>query len=94
VRVNPRFADLVPGFLNNRRQDVKSMRDAVGRGDFETVQRLGHGMRGAGGSYGFQAITDIGAALEQAGGRRDVDAVRSWLGELSSYLERVAVVAE
>src|SRR4029450_3759796 len=56
VRVNPRFADLIPAFLQNRRQGVITMLDALDRRDFETVESLGHGMKGAGGSWGFQAI--------------------------------------
>src|SRR3954452_19069425 len=94
VRVNPKFADLIPGFLQNRRQDVSAILDALDRGDFETVESLGHGMKGAGGSYGFQAITDIGGALEQAGEGGDNDASRKWVGELSSYLDRVEIVSD
>ena len=94
VRANPKFADLIPGFLQNRRQDVIAMLDALDRGDFETVESLGHGMKGAGGSWGFQAITDIGAALEQAAEGADTDASRKWVGELSGYLDRVEIVAD
>jgi PAS domain S-box-containing protein len=94
VRVDPKFADLIPGFLQNRRQDVIATLDALNRGDFETVESLGHGMRGAGGSWGFQTITDIGAALEQAGESADSDASRKWAGELSRYLDRVEIVAD
>jgi CheY-like chemotaxis protein/HPt (histidine-containing phosphotransfer) domain-containing protein len=94
VRINPKFADLIPGFLQNRRQDVSAILDALDRGDFETVESLGHGMKGVGGSYGFQAITDIGAALEQAAESVDNDASRKWVGELSSYLDRVEIVSE
>jgi PAS domain S-box-containing protein len=94
VRPDPRFADLVPGFLLNRRQDVIAMHDALERGDFETVRTLGHGMKGAGASYGFQAITDMGDALEQAAAGTDANASRKWVGELSSYLDRVEVVAD
>jgi HPt (histidine-containing phosphotransfer) domain-containing protein len=93
VRADPKFADLIPGFLQNRRQDVIAMLDALNRGDFETVESLGHGMRGAGGSWGFQTITDIGAALEQAGESADSAASRKWVGELSKYLDRVEIVA-
>jgi response regulator RpfG family c-di-GMP phosphodiesterase len=94
VRANPTFADLIPGFLQNRRQDVIAMLDALDRADFKTVENLGHGMKGAGGSYGFQGITDIGAALEQAGERADIDASRKWVGELSGYLDRVEIVSD
>ena len=72
-------------FLQNCRQNVIAMLDALDRGDFETVESLGHGIKGAGGSYGFQAISDIGAALEQAAESADADASRRWVGELSRY---------
>ena len=94
VRANPKFADLIPVFLQNCRQNVIVMLDALDRGDFETVEILGHGMRGAGGSYEFQAITDIGAALEQAAERADTDASRKWVGELSRYLDRVEIISD
>jgi len=93
VHANPRFADLIPGFLLNRRQDVIAMMHALDKGDFGTVQNLGHGMKGAGGSWGFQGITDIGAALEQAAESSDNDLSRRWVGELSRYLDRVEIVA-
>ena len=83
VRANPKLADLIPGFLQNRRQDVIAMLEALDRGDFAIVESLGHGMKGAGGSWGFQAITDIGAALEQAAKSADNDASRKRVGELS-----------
>ena len=92
VRANPRFADLIPGFLQNRRQDVVGILDALDQGDFETVESLAHGMKGAGGSWGFQHITDIGAALEQAAKSGDNDASRKWVRELSRYLDRVEIV--
>ena len=94
VRANPKFADLIPEFLQNRRQDVIAMLDALDRDDFETVESLGHGMKGAGGSYGFEAITDIGAALEQAAEGTDSDASRKWLDELSRYLDRVEIISD
>ncbi len=94
VHANPKFADLIPGFLENRRHDVSAMLGALDRGDFETVESLGHGMKGAGGSYGFQAITDIGAAIEQAAESVDNDASRKWCAELSSYLDRVEIISD
>ena len=94
VRANPKLADVIPGFLQNRRQDVIAIMDALDRGDFETVESLGHGMKGAGGSWGFQAITDIGAALEHAAESADTDASRKWVGELSRFLDRVEIVTD
>ena len=94
VRAEPKFADLIPVFLQNCRKNVIAVLDALDRGDFETVEILGHGMRGAGGSYGFEAITDIGTALEQAAESADTDASRKWVGELSRYLDRVEIISD
>jgi HPt (histidine-containing phosphotransfer) domain-containing protein len=94
VRANPKLADLIPAFLQNRGQDVVAMLDALDRDDFKTVASLGHSMKGAGGSWGFNAITDIGAALEQAAESADKDASKKWVGELSTYLDRVRVVPD
>jgi PAS domain S-box-containing protein len=91
VRVDPKLADLVPTFLQNRRQDVIALLDALDRRDHATVESLGHGMKGAGGSWGFREITDIGAALEQSAAVADTVASRKWVGELSTYLDRIEI---
>jgi len=92
IHANPTIADLIPGFLDNRRKDAIAIKDALHKGDFELVERLGHGMKGAGGSWGFPGITDIGAALEQAASHGDASMSLKWVGELSSYLDRLEVV--
>lgn len=92
IHVDPDLADLIPGFLDNRRKDITVMQEALERGDFETVRILGHSMKGAGGGYGFDAITEIGATLEQAARGRNPDGIRKGLSALASYLARVEVV--
>ena len=92
VRANPKFADLIPSFLENRRHDVVAMLEALDRGDFATVENLGHGMKGAGGSWGFEGVTDIGADLERAAGSADNEASRKSVDELTRYLDRVEIV--
>jgi CheY-like chemotaxis protein/HPt (histidine-containing phosphotransfer) domain-containing protein len=93
VRAKPKFADRIPAYLQNCRQNAIAMLDALDRVDFKTVTILGHQMRGSGGAYGFQAITDIGAALQQAAESADTDASRKLVGELSSYLDRVEAIS-
>ena len=94
IRVAPEIAELIPGFLENRRKDIAAMLDAVQRGEFETVRVLGHSMKGAGGGYGFDAITEIGAALEQAAQQRNAAEIRNRVNELSCYLDRVEVISD
>jgi HPt (histidine-containing phosphotransfer) domain-containing protein len=92
VRVDPELADLIPGFLDNRRRDVEFLHEAMKQGDFEVIRTVGHKMRGDGGGYGFQEISEIGAALEQAAKDRNSIEIHRWVKELSNYLERIEVV--
>jgi HPt (histidine-containing phosphotransfer) domain-containing protein len=94
IRVDPEIAELIPGFLENRRKDIAAMLDAVQRGDFETVRVLGHSMKGAGGGYGLDAITEIGAALEQAAKQLNAAEIQNRVNELSCYLDRVEVISD
>lgn len=94
VYVDEDIEDLVPGFLENRQNDVTAMSDAVSSGDFDTVRVLGHSMKGSGGGYGFDGITDIGMSLEESAKEENEEAIRNWIAELSSYLERVEVIYE
>jgi HPt (histidine-containing phosphotransfer) domain-containing protein len=92
VHVDPDIADLVPGFLENRYKDIKTMGEALMQSDFETIRFLGHSMKGAGGSYGFDAITDIGRSLELAAIAQDASRIKKSIHELSAYLDCLKVV--
>lgn len=84
--------EIIPDFLDNRRDDVTTIDGAVGESDFETIRVLGHDMKGSGGGYGFDGITDIGHALEQAAKAQDQTEIRKLVRELASYVDRVEVV--
>lgn len=91
VQVDPDIADLVPGFLENRRQDVVKAQRALEQGDMSSLAMLGHTMKGAGAGYGFDEITVIGAAMETAAKQGDAGAVLASIARLAEYLENVDV---
>ena len=91
VLIDPELEDLIPGFLNNRRQDVIKMQAALADGDYDTIRLLGHSMKGAGGGYGFDTITDIGQALEIAAIENNAQTIKDQIRILSHYLEHVEV---
>ena len=91
---DPDTAPLVPGFLQNRRDDVDAMRRFIEAGDFGRVQALGHRMKGTGKSYGFPEISRIGAGIELAAHQNDAVTLERLVNELAAYLERVKVRLE
>jgi len=94
VYVDSDLMEIIPGFLDNRRDDITAMQAAVEEGDFETIRLLGHDMKGSGGGYGFDGITDIGRSLEQAAKDQDQTEIGKLVQELVNYVERVEIVYE
>lgn len=91
VVVDPDVADLVPGYLENRAQDLQQVRELLARGEFEPIGHIGHNLKGSGAGYGFERLTELGAALEDAARTRSGPGVDATLGELETFLECVVV---
>lgn len=94
VYINPELKELIPGFLENRRIEIKSILDSLIRNDFEAIRITGHNMQGIGGGYGFHGITDIGVSLEQAAKDRKPDDIKGLVEQMINYLECIEVVYE
>ncbi len=92
ARVDSDLMELIPGFMENRRQDVRAIMESVEQKDFEVIRVLGHDMKGSGGAYGFDAITDLGGCLEQAARGEDPTEILKLASELANYLDRVEIV--
>ena len=94
VVVDRDIEELIPGFLENRQADIRSILGSLEDDDYETVRILGHSMKGAGGGYGFDAISDIGQNLESAAREKNAWAIKKMVSDLASYLEQVDIVYE
>lgn len=91
VEVPADISELVPGFLDNRREDLARIAEALRTGDFPALRRLGHNMKGSGSAYGFDAISEQGARLERAALAGDCAAVSEAAASLETYLQRVTL---
>lgn len=92
VEISHDLEAIVPIFLDNRKKDIQTLRDALSKQDFRTIHTLGHRMKGDGGGYGFDRITDIGAAMERAAKLEDRATIEQQILQLEDFLKRVAVV--
>ncbi len=94
VQIDPDLEDLIPGFLNNRVNDVETIRSQLDSGNLDEIRILGHSMKGAGGGYGFDRITEIGDVIETAAVAGDLEVIRDAVDQLADYLARVEPVPE
>jgi HPt (histidine-containing phosphotransfer) domain-containing protein len=88
VARSPAAASLLPRFIAHRAEDVATIRQALDRGDYAIIARLGHNMRGNGRSYGFPDVATIGERMEAAARTPDVAGVCEQLAALEDWVAR------
>ena len=91
VSVDASIRDLVPLFLEQRRQDQLALENAVEKADFMLARRAAHAMTGASASYGFDALSALGERLSMAARAGDLASMRQLKRELDDYLSRLVV---
>jgi len=91
ARIPEDLMSLIPGYLENRRNDVSRIETLLAEGGFAEVERLAHSMKGTGGGYGFDGISSIGGAMETAARDKDHEEVRRQLNALEIYITTVKI---
>ncbi len=92
IHIDPDISDLVPGFLENRHQDVACLHEALKQFHFQTIETLGHNMKGIGAGYGFEDISTLGARIERAAKIKDAETIQACAEELLGYLNRIKII--
>lgn len=94
VKVNKVIADLVPGYLEARRNELEEIWERIGQADLDTLRVIGHRLRGSGEGYGFREITLLGAQIEDAAQAGQLHVVREAAARLEEYVAVVSYVAD
>jgi CheY-like chemotaxis protein/HPt (histidine-containing phosphotransfer) domain-containing protein len=88
VKADIGIEELVPGYLNSLRSDLRSLSAALQASDYSAIATVGHQMKGCGAGYGFAAVTDIGRQLETAAKAATEEAVQTQIRALADFLQR------
>ena len=91
IQIEKDLVEIVPGYLENRRQDLLTLQAALGAGDYVTIAGIGHRIRGTGAGYGFEWLSAAGATLETAGKTADAASIQKAIMEITDYLNRIEV---
>ena len=92
ARVEEDLAALIPGFLQNRKNDIAELQACLAANDYKKIQRIGHTLKGVCGSYGFDLMGAYGSKIEQAAVKMDQESIQVYLSKMTIYLERVQVI--
>jgi HPt (histidine-containing phosphotransfer) domain-containing protein len=86
----PEILRLVPGYLENRKKDLETLRESARNLDFTTIKFIGHNIKGNAESYGFPSLAPIGLRMENAALAGKLEDVESCIQDLSDFLARVS----
>lgn len=92
VSINAGLSELIPAYMERRRNDVADLTAALERGDFPAIETIGHRMRGNGASMGFAKISQVGEALEAGAQKTDRAAIDALRLELLNFLDHVDII--
>lgn len=92
VRPDPDLADLIPSFMQNRRNELAELQQARSRNDYEFIRRTSHTWKGICRPYGFVHLETLSRSLEEAGEREDAAEVERIVAEMADYLDNVRIV--
>ncbi len=90
----PALAGLRIGYLDHRRAELSNLVEALKNGDFTSLRRAGHNLKGMGAAYGFAELTDIGRAIESAAKNDDGAVIEVLLDQIDSYTNVVRPLQE
>ena len=90
LATDPDLAELVEIFVESLPERIQTLQEAFDRGDWETLRRTAHQLKGAAGSYGFDPLSPSAARLEQCvDAEQDTQAIAQALEELLELCRRV-----
>jgi len=91
AQILSQLRNIVPEFMERRRQDIETLRRALAGGDYPKISMVGHNLKGSGGGYGFQPISELGLQLEKSAAQNDDAEITRTIEALATYLQEVDV---
>ncbi len=92
VYVDELLQELIPSFMENRRNEFVELEKFFSQKDYEALAKLGHKLIGTGYNYGFQKLGDLASDLEKAGKNKDEASARRAIDGIRLHVQNVEVV--
>jgi len=94
VCIDEEIQDLVPAYLEKRKDEQQRMLELLNGKNFEELRSLGHKVKGSGGGYGFQGLSLIGAKIEESSKAEDGEKLTALIELYADFLKRVKITYE
>lgn len=91
VEVDQFLKDIVPKFLQARRDDMGNLQQLLQKQSWNEIQSIAHKIKGNAGSYGLTYLGDLGAQLETACKTQKTSIAPELVAKMKDYLEKVEI---
>jgi HPt (histidine-containing phosphotransfer) domain-containing protein len=92
VYINEILADLIPGFLASRTQEILEMQKLIDEKNFDGIVKFGHKMKGANLNYGFNTLGQLSSEFELAGFGKNIAQAQTLIGKIRHHLKNIEIV--
>ncbi|MBT6339185.1 MAG: Hpt domain-containing protein [Desulfobacula sp.] len=94
ITPDPDLADEAVWYKGKLVEYLHAAREAVDTQDIQSVQTIGHRMKGSAKSFGFDQAGEIGKTLELDAKNNDTPAMKRTLALLADYMDRVEIISD
>jgi HPt (histidine-containing phosphotransfer) domain-containing protein len=87
--MTPELKALLPGYLERRDKDARTLESSLFNKDFETIAAIAHKLKGNGTAFGFARISRTGEEMEKAAKEKDPDRLAILIQEFQETLAEI-----
>jgi HPt (histidine-containing phosphotransfer) domain-containing protein len=85
--------EIIPSFFEATWDDISVVKDALSNKDYETIRRIGHGLKGSCRGYGFCELGEMGKEMERAASeKKSREKIERILEDMIRYINTVSIV--
>ncbi len=86
---DPDFAEILEFYLASMSEKEVRIREMVRTGDFVSLQREAHQIRGSAANYGFPQLSDLSREVEEACRRGDFASAQRQADDMADFIGRM-----
>ncbi|MBF0362024.1 MAG: Hpt domain-containing protein [Oligoflexia bacterium] len=89
INVEQEIKELLPKYLNNRKNDLNIFKKALADLDAITIEKTAHKIAGNAGSYGLDHLGEIAKRMELESHDKELANIQKYLDEIEEYLNLI-----
>jgi HPt (histidine-containing phosphotransfer) domain-containing protein len=82
--------EAIARYIERRIQDARDCREALNKGDFAVLLKVGHQVKGNAISFGFAELGEIAVQLEEFALKKDISSLKPILEKFESYIAKIS----